>query len=307
MAMSNEELIADVEEVEEVEVPAVELEEDNEIVEDDLAADTEEVINSEEEVTDLEESEEGDEVIYTVKVNGEEVEVSEDELVNNYQLSKASQAKFNEASKMRKESDTLMKLLTEDPFYVLEQMNVDVGSLAEKYLSQRINYESLTEDQRELFDAKQKLAQMENVQKQSHEREMQGQVEAARDEYVTRIDTALTAAELPTNDFTSRRMAYYLKEALTSQDPDVQALTDADIVEIVEADYINELKSFNPTKIEQLLGKEVADKIRKNDIKKVKRARGNPAARKASVVPKAASKQKEMSWEEYQDYLDNIK
>jgi len=309
MSISNEELIAgfDDEEVYE-EVAEKEYEEDDDVEEgmvdgEDLERDQEDEDDRDNE--DQEEVDEASEDMFAIKVNGEEMEVSESELIKGYSTNKASQAKFAEASTMRKEAETLLTMLRDDPTVVLERLGFDVSALAQDYLGQKLELDNMSEEQRELYDTKRKLAGIETQNKQRYEKELEEQTETARVDYLARIESALTVNELPTNDFTTKRMAYYLKEVLTSDDKSVRALSDADIVELVEEDYIAELKTFNPDKIEAMLGKDVANKIRKNDIKKVRSARIK--RRPANTAPVAKKKAAPMSWDEYQSYLDNIK
>lgn len=280
--------------------------------EDDQQEDDEEEDDgSEEDGEDEEEGESDSDQTYTVKVNGEEIEVSQDELIRGYSTNKAAQEKFREADAMRKQAEKFVEMLQEDPAYVLEQMGMDVRSLAEHYLAERLQYESLSDEERELIEAKQKLARYEAQQKaqqeEQYQRELSEKVEAARGEYVTRINTALDTAGLPQTDWTVQRMAKYMHEALSSDDPAIQKLSDSDIVELVAEDYAEELSKMPAETLERLLGKEAANTLRKNDLSKLKGNKKQPQRSKKPVKGKGQKRDKQyMTSDDWNAYLDSI-
>ena len=101
-AKPSEEVTEDVEQ-DETEPEAEETEEAEEAEEEDVAADTDESEESEEEEAEDEEVEET--ALYTVKVNGEDVEVTEDELVRGYSRQSDYTKKTQELAEYRKQLD----------------------------------------------------------------------------------------------------------------------------------------------------------------------------------------------------------
>ena len=101
-AKPSEEVTEDVEQ-DETEPEAEETDEAEEAEEEDVAADTDESEESEEEEAEDEEVEET--ALYTVKVNGEDVEVTEDELVRGYSRQADYTKKTQELAEYRKQLD----------------------------------------------------------------------------------------------------------------------------------------------------------------------------------------------------------
>ena len=101
-AKPSEEVTEDVEQ-DETEPEAEETDEAEEAEEEDVAADTDESEESEEEEAEDEEVEET--ALYTVKVNGEDVEVTEDELVRGYSRQSDYTKKTQELAEYRKQLD----------------------------------------------------------------------------------------------------------------------------------------------------------------------------------------------------------
>jgi len=101
-AKPSEEVTEDVEQ-DETEPEAEETDEAEEAEEEDVAADTDESEESEEEEAKDEEVEET--ALYTVKVNGEDVEVTEDELVRGYSRQADYTKKTQELAEYRKQLD----------------------------------------------------------------------------------------------------------------------------------------------------------------------------------------------------------
>jgi hypothetical protein len=101
-AKPSEEVTEDVEQ-DEIEPEAEETDEAEEAEEEDVADDTDESEESEEEEAEDEEVEET--ALYTVKVNGEDVEVTEDELVRGYSRQADYTKKTQELAEYRKQLD----------------------------------------------------------------------------------------------------------------------------------------------------------------------------------------------------------
>ena len=88
----------------ETEEAEYESEDDQELPEDEEKADEDEEYD-----VDPEDIEYVEEELYTVKVDGEEMQVTSEELVKSYQLERAAQKRMQEAAELRKNSEAEMQ------------------------------------------------------------------------------------------------------------------------------------------------------------------------------------------------------
>ena len=103
--------------------------------------------------------------LYRVKIDGQEMEVDESELLAGYQRAKAANKRFEEAAKQRKQAEHFLKLLRTDPVKVLQHPEVghDVRQLAEDYLAEIIKKEKMSPEEREKAELKEKLQALDDV------------------------------------------------------------------------------------------------------------------------------------------------
>ncbi len=246
---------------------------------------------------------------YKVKVNDVEQEIDEKELLSGYQTRKASDEKFREASELKKQAIEFVKLLKTNPIEVLAKAGHNVREIAEKYLMEQLQEETLTPEQKELKTARAKLKEIEDQKKAKEDEESLNQQTQLKEKYTkdysTQILTALESSGLPKNEFSVKRMAYYMHESL-KRGFDLKAI---DVVELVKQDYIAEQKSLfsglDEDTLIKILGDDVAAKLRKADLKKLK-GNQNYNNNKNNTSP-APQKSKKMSMDEFRAKLDKIK
>lgn len=233
---------------------------------------------------------------YKVKVDDKEVEVDENELLAGYQMRKASQKRFEEAARLKKEAEQKMEYIKKNPAKALEDLGFDVEKLASDYLLERIEEKELTPEQRKLKEYEKKLRDYE--EKERSIKEAQEREEAARlaskyeEDYSKKIKDALSTSGLPQTPYTIKRMAQIMIHALEEG----YELSPQDAVGIVREDYLSDIKELvgqaDGNTLLSLLGKDVADKIRKTELAKVK-AKTPPSPTKVAEVappPKAEDK-----------------
>lgn len=252
--------------------------------------------------------------MYKVKVNGNDAEVDEQELITAYQVRKASDERFREGNLRKKQAEEFVNLLRTNPMKVLNNpsLGLDMRKLAEDYLIQQMEEESMTPEQRELKEAKSKLQQFEEEKKRIEtEREAAVAQELRQrhtENYTKDITSALETSGLPRTEHTVKRMAYYMHQALLKG----YDLSAADVADLVKQDYINEQKALfgglDGEMLLKLLGDDVANKIRKHDVSKIKNiekqlSRPNqPAQEGATKTPS-----KKISKEEWKKRMDELK
>ena len=114
----------------ETEEAEYESEDDQELPEDEEEADEDEEYD-----VDPEDIEYVEEELYTVKVDGEEMQVTSEELVKSYQLERAAQKRMQEAAELRKNSEAEMQALaTQREKYgqALERIEAQLNSVQEQ-------------------------------------------------------------------------------------------------------------------------------------------------------------------------------
>lgn len=250
---------------------------------------------------------------YKVKIDGEELEVDEAELLAGYQTRKAADKKFQEAAMTRKQAEEFISLLKTDPVKVLSHpgLGVDFRQLAEQYLVQQLEEEMLDPRDRELKKYKAMVEEQETLKKQELERQQAEQAEQLRqrytEDYTNQIVTALQTSGLPKTERTVKAMAQYMHLGL-QHGVDLKA---AEVVELVKQDYINAQKelfgALDGDTLLSILGEDVANKIRKSDVKRLKspeKVLQRPAAQPPATHP---PKTKGISKEEWRERLERLK
>lgn len=213
---------------------------------------------------------------YKVKVNDVEEEVSEEDLVAGYQTRKASDAKFQEAAGLRKQAEQFVHLLKTDPVKLLTHpaLGHDMRKLAEEYLGKQLQEELMDPKDKEIRDIKAKLAEHEEIKKAAEKEEQDKQANVVKEKYIgdytKDIVSALEASGLPKSEVSVRRMAYYIYAGLKHG----VNLPATNAAELVKQDYIKEQQALygalDGDILLQLLGPEIAKKIRKYDVEKLK-------------------------------------
>lgn len=252
--------------------------------------------------------------MYKVKVNGVEAEVDEQELITAYQVRKASDERFREGNLRKKQAEEFVNLLRTNPMKVLSNPNlgIDMRKLAEDYLIQQMEEESLSPEQKELREAKSKLQQFEEEKKAIETEREQAAAQELRqrhtENYTKDITQALETSGLPRTEHTVKRMAYYMYQALLKG----YDLSASDVADLVKQDYINEHKSLfggiDGEMLLKLLGDDVANKIRKHDVSKIKNIEkqlSRPNQSNQEGVSKAPSKK--MTKDEWKAKLEEMK
>ena len=156
---------------EEVSETSEEIQEEAEVQEEEVEAAEEgqAETDSEEESEEVEETEE--EVLYNVKVDGEEYSVNSEELVKNYQLEKTAQKRLQEVAEARKANETKEAALEQERVKyatVLQQMEQQLNqpAMSEAELEKLKDADPLSyyEAKDKMRDQKEKLAAVKQEQ-----------------------------------------------------------------------------------------------------------------------------------------------
>lgn len=253
---------------------------------------------------------------FKVKVNGADMEVDEAELIAGYQTRKAADEKFREAAMSRKQAEEFIHMLQVNPLKVLQdpRLGHDARKLAEEFLMSQYEEESMDPRDRELRDAKAQLQSIEEEKKriQAEQEEAQNAelVEKYQHDIQGQIISTLESSGLPKSPHTVKRMAYYMHQGLVRG----MNISAQDVVSLVKNDYIQEQKSLfgslDGELLLQMLGDDVATKIRKHDISKLKSTQkqlSTPLKQAEGSSKPAARQDKKMSMQDWKEKMIKLR
>lgn len=248
--------------------------------------------------------------LYKVKVNGEEKEVSEDELIRGYSKGAGADKAFHEASMTKKQVNALIQRLQEDPFGVLSdpRLGVDVRKAAEEYLFKQLQDEMLPEEQRKLKAAEKELAELKEFKQKQVEAAKQYQMAQLEkhyaDQFSNQIIQAVETSGLPKNERTVSRIAYYMSEGLKRGLNLKPEMVIPLVKEDMEAEFKAHFSGMNPDQIAQFLGEDKLKAVREHDLSRLKNP-AQPAAKKTTQENRSEQPKKRMKISEHFENLRN--
>jgi hypothetical protein len=238
---------------------------------------------------------------YKLKVNGKEQEYDIDTILRKAQLSEAAETKFQEAANSRKQTEQFLQMLKSDPMSVLTHpdLGLNFEELATNFLGDKIRRDMMDPVERELEELRQyKKSQEETRQqqqqrqaKEAEEREFTQMRQQAAQEYDRKISEVLSKSQLPKTEYSVKRVAELLYTAgQKGYDLDVNTAVD-----MVKERYMSDIQalfgSLEGDGLLGLLGGDLAKKIRKHDIEKLK-SKLNPMAQQPAAQIEQALGQK---------------
>lgn len=209
-----------------------------------------------------------------LKVDGQDVELPESEVIAGFQLSKTSTQRFQEAAKLKQEADRIMQFANENPEEIFKKTGMSAREWAEKYLLQQLQNDAMSPEQKKARENEDKLRKLEKEDVDRKEKVKQEHVKRLEQEHMQRYDVmftkALNESGLPKTKFTVKRMAELqsinLKKGLE--------LDASQLAKVVREDFLNEKKSLlegmNGNQLLEFLGPELIKKFSKAQIAKLK-------------------------------------
>lgn len=207
------------------------------------------------------------------------------------QKMKAADRSLEETSITKKQATELIKTLQTDPFKVLEDPRIvgkdKLRERLEDYLYDNfVKLEAMDPKERELFEVKHKLKVFEEEKKKQEEaakeKDLSDMTSKFQTDYQKQISEALDVAGLPKSALTVQRTAYYLKQALERG----HRLKAGDVMDLVKSDFqkwFTEMyQSTDGEKLISLFGEDVAEKINKARMAKLKGGAPSSSASESS-------------------------
>jgi len=229
---------------------------------------------------------------WKLRVNDKDHEVDENELVKRAQLGWAADEKFKSASKIQKEYEPLLKnLKSGDKKQQIQTLKDLMGNndslldIAQDLLLEQIEYNSLSESEKEALELKRENASLKEFKEKQEadrqEAEQQRALYRAQQEINGEISDVLkTLGSKPTPRLVKR----VAEEMLAHLDSKGGRMKAADAMQRavsgIETDIAEYLGNLPADKLRQVLPKKVIESLRKANIEDVTTMRGNRVGKK---------------------------
>lgn len=237
-----------------------------------------------------------------LKLDGQDVELPESEVISLAQQGKVAGKRFQEAAALRKQAEDVLRFAKENPTEFFKRTGMNARQWAEEYLVGELKREQMTPEQKRAAENEEKLRVYEQERKDAKTKKEREDQETLRKQHHDRYDTlfveALSKSGLPKTAYTIKRMAeLQLVNLRKKLDLNADQLT-----KIVREDYINEQKALfggmEGDQIIEFLGQDIVKKLSKAQLAKLK-AKSSPAAG-ASKVRTTPQSEQGLTWREYQ-------
>lgn len=216
-------------------------------------------------------------VKHKIKYNDAEQELSYQDLISNAQKGIGADAKYQEAAQMRKQAESALRLLKEDPSKAYQLLGItseQQKQWAVKYLEDQAMEAMLTPQQKterdernKLLSAAQELEALKKERSDEQNKAVQAQVEQ---ELGNSIISTLETAGLPKTRETVKRIA---QKMLTYREAGFKQVTPADVISDVKREYQEDLKAMlggaAEDQLEAFLGDDAVKKLIASRNKKI--------------------------------------
>lgn len=233
--------------------------------------------------------------LWKLKVDGEELEMTPDEVKKWAQIGRSKEKRYEEASKREKEAQSKLEAYKKDWTSALREAGMDPREIAEKWLVEQIKLERMSPDQKKAWENEQKLKTYEEREAEAKKAEMERkrQEEAQREEAAVdnEITSVLGEVNLPKTPGTIYRMAMYMLGGLDAREAAAR----------LEEDYADDIRVFlqqnqNRSKyIPQDIYKQLMDE----HLGKVRGAPQFASASEGSAQPQPPKKEERLSPAEF--------
>ncbi len=242
---------------------------------------------------------------------GEELELTPEELVKDWQLRKHAHVATKQAAQMRKQAEDLINLAKTDPRKLLQHpsINADLKALAEAILAEQIEEQLLTPAQKKAREQEARLAQYEHAEAErarvAEEAEFNQLTQSYQAEMVEKFGLALESSTIPKTENTLARMAQYQMQ-FNAKKIDVTPQQLAGLVaEDLEIEHQALRQGSTEEQLLARLGPELIQKLIKAHLKTVQKPNPAPIVKKVDRVHDDEPKKKYLSRDELRAKIDS--
>lgn len=232
--------------------------------------------------------------LVSIKVNGEVKKVPLKEAIVRAQRAEAGQKALQERAELDQTLKAIQNLIENDPAELFRRAGKDPDAFAEERLQQRLAEMQMTPEQKEVEKIKREHAEMQKFIKEQNAAVEQQQMTAKEQQYAQQIDDELTAAfkssGLPkTRLYVQQAAAIARGAALRGEDMSL-----AQAVEIVKERYPEEMRESlsvrEAKEIDELLGPDIAKKLRAYYVQQLQSPPSEPPKRTAQTNVESRNK-----------------
>lgn len=246
---------------------------------------------------------------YKLNIDGNEEEWELDRILQSVQLAQASHRRFQEAAEARKAMEAREAKLRQafaqgrsNPEALLRAMGIDPVSYAEQLISQRVQEESLSPQQREYQQFQREKAQWEAERKREAQTRAQQQQAAATQQHYQNFHSsfqkALDGSGLPASPSNLRRMAdMALVDMDAGQQVDAASLA-MRLREELHGETSQWLQKLDEDAILKLVGREKLDRIRQREVDALRQAPAGVRPHGISAVAEPQPVASQKTWDE---------
>lgn len=239
-----------------------------------------------------------------VKLDGKEVEVPESEVVANYQQRKIADQRFQEAAKIRKEAEAVMKFAKDNPAEFFAKTGMNAREWAEKYLLEQLQVEAMSPEQKKARENEDKLKKYEQEEKTRKDQQQKEYVDRLTTEKRVELDKLFTQAlyesGLPRTPWTVAEMA---RLQLANVKKGWQ-LTPAQLAKQTRENYVDAQKALmgalEGDQLLEFLGPDLVNKLSKAQISKLKGKTPTAPSTQSKPARKQDNTEPGLSWTDYQ-------
>jgi hypothetical protein len=237
-----------------------------------------------------------------IKVDGEESEEEvdwddEESLKRHIQFSKVAQKRMAETSKLQREVQEFLELLKTDPKRILSDpsIGIDLKQFAAGIIEEEIANSKKTPEQLKAEQLENELRTLKEEREREHEerktKELSRLEKAEAERYDMLITKALDKGDLPKSPYVVKKIADYLYLGLQEG----LDISPDDVIPLVKEEMENDVKQMFAVMpdeiIEQLVGTDVINRIRKKKVEAAKKAAPSVTAPKKDSMESPAGKQ----------------
>lgn len=220
--------------------------------------------------------------LYTITVDGEEMQVDLETLKKDYQLAQASHKRFQQAAEIQKQNQQLQQVLAQakrDPSGFMNWLGIDPKGFSEEYLIAQLEEEMMSPEERKISEYERELQRYKAQEEREAQQRKQAEMDALTKQAAEQIDNEIADAlqdlgygvDNPPPARVIARIADYMLAGLDSKGEQLSAKNAyARVKKDYEQDIIDLVDSLEAEKLVEFLPKSVLDKIRKYDVQQAK-------------------------------------
>jgi hypothetical protein len=224
--------------------------------------------------------------VYEVMVNGKTVKMTRQEVINNASMAHAAQARFEEASKMRKGYENFQSSLQKNMITALKSEGFNDDQIRDQmekwYTETYIDPEALSPEERKIKEYEAKLKKYQDDEQETIKKRQQEESEQLtakqRDYLQGQIMEAIDKSGLPKTKLVASRIAFYMRENLRQGWEAPLEVIVQQVKQERQAHMSGEVGGLEGEALIQYLGEDVVNKIRKWDLAQLRLRKQNGSA-----------------------------